>query len=190
MIKLNFFMLLVYALTANACRPMPPAEVQQTARHAPDWKGELAAQLPLYGHRNWVLVVDKAFPFQTAAGITYLDSKDSLPTVLSHVLETITDSPHVKPVVYQDAELAFIDDQLAPGANDFKQQVDALLKGRPVYSLPHEAVFEKMDEAAKLFGILVIKTETLIPYSSIFIELDCAYWDTEREQQLRAKEKE
>jgi len=28
--------------------------------------------------------------------------------------------------------------------------------------LPHEAVFEKMDEAAELFGVLVIKTLTTI----------------------------
>ena len=143
MVRLRFFIFVVCALTANACRPMQGEEVQQTAEHSLDWKRELAARLPLYGHRNWILVVDKAFPFQAASGITYLDSEASLSTVLSHVLETIEDSPHVKPDVYQDAEFSLIDDQLALGSDDFKQQIQALLNGRPVYSLPHEAVFEK-----------------------------------------------
>lgn len=182
-------MLLVCALSTSSCGPKQGEEVQQTAEYSPDWKRELAGRLPLYGHRNWILVVDKAFPFQAASGITYLDSEAPLPEVLSHVLETIQGSPHVKPIVYQDAEISLIDDQLAPGADDFKQQVRSLLNDWPVHSLRHDAVFEKMDEAAELFGVLVIKTETVIPYSSIFIELDCAYWDAEREQQLRTKEK-
>ncbi len=183
-------MLLVGVFVAGSCRQAPTeGELHQSIEHSLDWKRELAARLPLYGHRNWILVVDKAFPFQAASGITYLDSKAPLPEALKHVLGSIQDSPHIKPMVYQDAEISLIDDQLAPGADDLKQQIHALLKDHPVRSLPHEAVFEKMDEAAKLFGVLVIKTEAIIPYSSIFIELDCAYWDAEREQQLRLKEK-
>ncbi len=29
-----------------------------------DWKQQLNKELPLLGHRNWILVVDKAFPLQ------------------------------------------------------------------------------------------------------------------------------
>jgi len=28
------------------------------------WQEELERMLPLMGHRNWVLIVDKAFPLQ------------------------------------------------------------------------------------------------------------------------------
>ncbi|MGV3763379.1 RbsD/FucU domain-containing protein [Parapedobacter sp.] len=189
MVKFRFFMLWVWALVVSSCGRVPEAEVFQTAEQSPSpgWKSELAEYLSLYGHRNWILVVDKAFPFQASPGITYLNSGASLPDALSHVLKSIGNSKHVKPIVYQDAEISLVDDGLAPGADDFKQQIRALLKHQPVHSLPHEAVFEKMDKAAELFGVLVIKTETTIPYSSVFIELDCAYWDAEREQRLRTK---
>lgn len=30
------------------------------------WKQQLDRELPLLGHRNWILVVDKAFPMQTS----------------------------------------------------------------------------------------------------------------------------
>jgi hypothetical protein len=36
-----------------------------------------------------------------------------------------------------------------------------------------------------MFRILIIKTELTIPYTSVFLELDCGYWDGEAEKQLR-----
>src|SRR3546814_11562184 len=98
MVKLRFFMLLVCALVASSCRQVPGEELSQSAERSPDWKRELAARLPLYGHRNWLLVVDKAFPFQAASGITYLDSRAPLPDVLTQVLGSIQDSPHTQPM--------------------------------------------------------------------------------------------
>ena len=37
----------------------------------------------------------------------------------------------------------------------------------------------------KTFTILVLKTRTALPYSSVFIELDSAYWDVDSERELR-----
>jgi hypothetical protein len=37
-----------------------------------------------------------------------------------------------------------------------------------------------------MFSILIIKSTMTIPYTSVFIELDCGYWDGEREATLRA----
>jgi gluconolactonase len=36
------------------------------------WRDEVLHQMNLLGHRNWVLVVDKAFPEQSSPGMTYL----------------------------------------------------------------------------------------------------------------------
>ena len=33
------------------------------------WKKEFEEILPMLGHRNWILVVDKAYPMQSADGI-------------------------------------------------------------------------------------------------------------------------
>jgi len=33
--------------------------------------------------------------------------------------------------------------------------------------------------------VLVIKTDMTIPYTSVFFELDCGYWDSDAEKRLR-----
>jgi hypothetical protein len=34
--------------------------------------------------------------------------------------------------------------------------------------------------------VLILKTDLTLPYTSVFIELDCGYWGPEKEQALRA----
>ena len=46
-------------LTAGAQKSSAPSEVSRL----------LATKLPALGHRNWVVVVDAAYPLQTSAGI-------------------------------------------------------------------------------------------------------------------------
>ena len=36
---------------------------------ADNWKETLRKELPLLGHRNWIVVADSAYPLQTAPGI-------------------------------------------------------------------------------------------------------------------------
>ena len=42
-----------------------------------------------------------------------------------------------------------------------------------------------LDQSAQLFRVLIIKTEMTIPYTSVFFELDCGYWNADAEQRLR-----
>ncbi|MGY0040684.1 hypothetical protein [Pedobacter sp. NJ-S-72] len=54
-----------------------------------------------------------------------------------------------------------------------------------VQSLLHNEVFKNLDSESKLFKVLVIKTNETIPYTSVFMQLDCAYWDASKEEVLR-----
>ena len=149
------------------------------------WQDEFQQKLPLLGHRNWVLVVDKAFPLQSAKGMTVINTGEQLPEVLQYVMESISTSTHVKPIVFTDLEFAQITEDLSPGVDTLKNSITTLLKNYPQKTLLHNDVFAKLDSASNLFEVLVIKTESTIPYSSVFIELDCAYWNGEKEQKLR-----
>jgi D-ribose pyranose/furanose isomerase RbsD len=151
------------------------------------WTQELDRILPLLGHRNWLLVVDKAYPYQSAPGITTLDTKAPLPDVLERVVSAITSSTHVKPVFYTDQELGFISEDMAPGVDALRAALGRILSGAETRTLPHDSVFAKLAEAAKLFNVVILKTEGVIAYSSVFIELDCAYWSAEKEKALRDK---
>ncbi len=149
------------------------------------WEQQLDDVLPLLGHRNWVLVVDKAFPLQSAAGMTYINSQADLLPVLNVVSEKIRQASHVQAIFYTDAELKVLNEELVPGIEDFRKQLYQSLEGNNVQTLLHNDVFERLDTASKLFNVVVIKTEQVMPYTSVFIELDCGYWSADRESKMR-----
>ena len=60
-----------------------------------------------------------------------------------------------------------------------------VLQGREGATRPHEEIIHLLDEAAKTFKVLIVKTTMTIPYTSVFLCLDCAYWNAEAERQLR-----
>lgn len=151
-----------------------------------NWIYEFRSVLPLLGHRNWILIVDKAFPLQSASGMRYMDTKQELlPTIKDVLAEINENTPHIKPIVYNDLELDYITEDMVGGIDNFRNQMNGILQKYPVQTLLHEEVFAKLAEASKLFEVVVLKTETIIPYTSIFVELDCGYWPNDKEEQLR-----
>jgi len=155
-----------------------------------DWKTTLEEVLPLLGHRNWILIVDKAFPAQNAPGIQVVNTGEELLPVLKFTLDQISQSTHVKPIIFTDKELNFITPEMESGIESYKNSLQEVLHGADVQTILHESVFAQIDEASKLFKVLVLKTEGTIAYSSVFLQLDCKYWTTENENALRQLMKE
>ncbi|MDR0395217.1 MAG: hypothetical protein LBH77_08685 [Tannerella sp.] len=153
-----------------------------------NWKNELNEILPLLGHRNWIVVTDMAYPLQTQAGIQTIYTDDECIDVLSHVCNAIDAQPHIKPMIYQDKELQFVEESAAAGIDSLRAQMTALLGDR-VKPVPHETLIARLDEVSRMFHVVVLKTTLTIPYTSTFIELDCKYWDQEKELKLREKDK-
>ena len=154
------------------------------------WRSEFEKIFPLLGHRNWIAVVDKAFPLQSSAGVTTVYSGESIPEVLSYVLGAVRGADYAKPVIYTDAELHYLDDTLAKGVEDLRHTYAWSFVNLDVQSIMHEEIFRTFEAAAKLFSVFVIKTDCLIPYSSVFIELDCGYWSACAENELRSRMKQ
>jgi len=152
-----------------------------------DWKDILEKDLHLLGHRNWILVVDKAFPEQSSPGMKYIYVEQDLLPTLEHVLGALDKSTHVKPIIYQDKELSFIKEEQVPGIEGFRSSAAKTLEGRVVNTLLHDEVFQMLDESSSLFRVLVIKTNCILPYSSVFLQLDCSYWGPESEKALRER---
>jgi hypothetical protein len=86
-----------------------------------------------------------------------------------------------------DTELPFVPEQDAPGAAAYRTEIADLLREYPVESLPHDRIIASIEEASKHFNILVLKTNMAVPYTSVFIRLDCKYWSADAERRLRAK---
>jgi hypothetical protein len=154
-----------------------------------DWKNRVAESMPVLGHRNWILVVDSAYPLQASAGIETIETNETQLDVVRYVLGEVNNSIHVRPVISMDAELPFVPDTDAPGASAYRAQIGELLHGYKIQSIPHEKVLADIDQASKLFHVLVLKTNMTIPYTSVFIRLDCKYWGDDAEKRMRVKMK-
>jgi hypothetical protein len=150
-----------------------------------EWQHKLAESLPLFGHRNWIVVADAAYPAHADPGIeTVLAGADQMETVRA-VAQAIAACPHIRAKVFTDAEIGFVAETDAPGAAEYRHQLDTLFAGSDRAQIPHEQIIERLDRAAKLFRILILKTCMTIPYTSVFFELDCGYWSPEAEARLR-----
>jgi hypothetical protein len=180
--KLNTLMILMILLT-GACYGQ--SDIQTKDRQPKIWKMQLDQQLPLLGHRNWILVVDKAFPAQNASGIITINTGEAFFPVLQYTLAQINSSTHIKPIIFTDKELNYITDKQVPEIEKFKTKLFAVIPKDQVQTMLHDSVFVKIAKASDLFRIIILKTEQIIPYSSVFLQLDCKYWGAEDEKQLR-----
>lgn len=160
--------------------------IDKLSNTAADWELSLKQLLPLFGHRNWIVVADSAYPDQSNPGIETIATRMDQIEVLSKVLAAIESSLHIRARILVDEELDLVTEQVAPGVNQYRQELTRLAGSRTFERLPHEQIISKLDESAKLFRILILKSNLAIPYTSVFFELDCGYWTPEAEKALRA----
>jgi len=152
-----------------------------------DWLHTFQERLPEYGHRNWVVIADSAYPAQSREGIETVVSNAGQVEVLHRVLDILKRAKHVAPIVYTDRELQYLDEKDAPGIETYRSDLTQLLEGRTPVELPHLEIIKRLDQVSQTFRVLIIKTNMTLPYTSVFLQLDCAYWGPEDEKRLRAK---
>lgn len=152
---------------------------------AADGLDELKQLLPLLGHRNWIVVTDAAYPLQTSPGIVTLRAEGRQEEVVRGVKKLLDVQEHVRPVVYLDKELDFVGEDAAAGITAYRKGIASILSASSPLKLPHEDLIAKLDKAGASFRIVIIKTPGTLPYSSVFFELDCAYWSAANERVVR-----
>ena len=168
-----------------ACMPLLAAcSGTSESQEAPDWQEVLSQQMPLLGHRNWIVVTDMAYPLQTNPGITTLFADAPYAEVIGKVSSMIADAPHVFAHVYQDSEQQKLSEELAPGWDAYKASLRDVLDPDEVEYVPHEELIRRLDEVSSLCRVVIIKTPLTLPYTSTFFSLDCGYWDADREAVL------
>ncbi len=163
-----------------------PTTAQDTGpAAAATWQAVLARELPRLGHRNFIVIADSAYPLQSAPGIQTIATGAGHIEVLRTVLAAIEKAEHVRPVIHLDKELRFVTEEAAPGIGALRDHIAAALGDDKPVELPHMDIIRKLDESAELFNVLILKTTLALPYTSVFIELDCGYWSAEKEAALR-----
>ena len=151
------------------------------------WQQKVKEELPLLGHRNWIVIVDSAYPLQSALGVETVETGRDQLVVLDSVLEAIKNSPHVRLLAHTDAELQYVPEDDAPGIDRYRQRLQSQLRGIPVDSALHQTLIDRVNDLSKTFHVLILKTTMTIPYTSVFLQLDCKYWGADAEERLRRK---
>jgi hypothetical protein len=176
----------MYLAAVLAIVPLWGQQSTVTPNASGRWQDTLQKRIAEYGHRNWIVIADSAYPTQTSSGIeTILSNADHF-QVLQTVFDALAKSKHVRPIVYTDLELQFVTENDAPGISVYRQQLYAFLRDNHPTALPHEQIISKLGQVSRSFRVLIIKTNMTSPYTSVFLQLDCAYWSADAERRLRS----
>jgi hypothetical protein len=153
------------------------------------WRQTVADRLPYFGEGNWIVVADSAFPMKPEPGIEMILSDDSHLNTVRHLLNVLEKEVHVRPVIYTDTELKHVPEQDAPGIEAYRQLfsglLDKLVPQPPVHPTPQAGMMHTIEGVAKSYNVLIIKTTSILPYTTVFIELKTGYWQDDAEQRLR-----
>lgn len=168
-------------LLLSACQP-PKNKISDE-----NWQTVLQEKLPLLGHRNWIVITDMAYPLQAKEGITTLYADESYPQVLVTVKKILDDSPHVYTHVYQDQELSFLKNDICPGIDELKKEMETIVPTSEITQVAHDQLIARLDSISRLFEVVIIKTGLTKPYTSTFFELDCKYWDSHKQSILNQR---
>ncbi len=152
-----------------------------------DWRGSVNNQVSQLGYRNWIVIAEASFPAHSRPGIRQVNASAEIPEVLDYVLNALESTQNVRPRIYLTREVRAVENDFAPGIDHFRGQIQASLHGHETTELDQQSLLTLMESANQSFDVLVIRTPSALPYSSVFLELQPGYWDAESEDRLRQR---
>jgi D-ribose pyranose/furanose isomerase RbsD len=151
------------------------------------WQGEVKRQAGQLGYRNWIVIAEASFPAQNRPGIRQVNATADVPEVVDYVLKTLEQTENLKPQVYLTRELRAVENDFAPGIEEHRKRLQDSLHGRETMELDQQSLLTLLENANNRFDVLVIRTPTALPYTSVFLELQPGYWDSDSETRLRQR---
>ena len=183
--KKTLIFILLFAL--SSCSKPAQKQDDVTTIKSDKWNGEVENIVQLFGHRNWIVVADAAYPKQSNPAIKTITVDANQLEVVQFVNEIIKKSSHVQANIFVDKEMAFVAEKEAKGIDNYRTDLNKILDAKKVRTMLHEDIIRELDNSAKVFDVLIIKTNLTIPYTSVFFQLDCGYWNSQAERNLRIK---
>jgi hypothetical protein len=172
------FLALGVALLSSGCMASRPENA---------WHGAVDRQVGQLGYRNWIVIAEASFPAHRRPGVRQINAPVEVPEALDYVLQTLEQTENVRPQVYLTRELRSVENDFAPGIDALRERMKSALHGHESTELDQQSLLTLMEDASRSFDVLVIRTQTALPYSSVFMELRPGYWDSASEGQLRER---
>lgn len=169
---------LITAAVCAGCGPMDGSG---------DWKGSVNNQANQLGHRNWIVISEASFPAHSRVGIRQVNADSEVPEVVDYVLNALERTQNVRPRIYLTREMRSVENDFAPGIDQMRERIAESLHGHDPTELDQQSLITLLESANQSYSVLVIRTPTALPYTSVFMELQPGYWDTESEDRLRQR---
>ncbi len=156
-----------------------------TQKAPPPWAGVVSREVNALGIQNWIIISESSFPVVSNRGVRTVVVDTEIPELVDYVVNEFEKSETVIPSFSTARELPFVKNDRAPGIDEFRKLLKEALHGHEVRQMDHRSLTMLAQSDATKYAVLVLKTKTTLPYSSVFIELDSGYWDRESEDNLR-----
>ncbi len=152
-----------------------------------NWQAAVDRQVGQLGYRNWIVIAEASFPAHSRPGIRQVTAPVDVPEALDYVLKTLEQTENVRPQLYVTRELRAVENDFAPGIDDLRKRLQSALHGHEAPELDQQSLLTLLEDANRSFDVLVIRTTTALPYTSVFLELQPGYWDVDSENRLRER---
>lgn len=131
------------------------------------------------------MIADGAYPEQSNPAIETISINVSQLEAVAFVNELVRKATHVDATIFVNTEMAFVSENNAKGISKYRDDLNSILKDSRIKTMLHDDIIGKLDSSAKLFNVLIFKTDLAIPYTSVFFQLECGYWNAASENELR-----
>ncbi len=178
MFRARWSLLLGVTLSLSGCMAMRPENA---------WLGAVDHQVAQLGYRNWIVIAEASFPAHSRPGVRQITAPVEVPEALDYVLQALEKTENVRPQLYLTRELRSMENDFAPGIDGLRDRLKGALHGHEATELDQQSLLTLLEDAGRSFDVLVIRTNTALPYSSVFVELRPGYWDENSESRLRER---
>ena len=151
------------------------------------WRAEVDRQAAQLGNRNWIVVAEASFPLHNRPGLRSVNAPVEVPEAVDYVLQALERTENLRPQVYLTRELRAVENDYAPGIDQLRERLREAMHGHEFTELDQQALLTLIEDANRSFDVLVIRTQSALPYCSVFMELRPGYWDADSEQRLRER---
>lgn len=173
----RWFLVFVALLCTSGCATW--------TREEDSWQSAVDEQALRLGYRNWIIIAEASFPAYNRNGIKQVTAPVEIPLALDYVMNALERTQHVRPKIYVTRELRALENDYAPGIDEYRNTITAAMHGHQPHQLDQSSLLAIIEDVNQSYNVLVVRTATALPYSSIFLELQPGYWDADAEDHLR-----
>ena len=141
----------------SCASPVEKPQKKEVILELKDWKSEVKQTLKLFGHRNWIVIADGAYPQQSNPAIKTITIDANQIEAVDYVNQQIEIAKHVDANIFVDKEMAFVPEKEAKGIEAYRTKLNEVLEGKSVNTMLHEDIIRELDASAKMFNILIFQ---------------------------------